>query len=256
MGELFTDINEIRLLGERMISILGLFTSPVGVRLIKSGNDYPEEAKRLYKHRYCQALMKARHGEEVILDGEGISCPAAASAFGFRPLTPALRSGKGLVGFGIVSDEEVGRRMFARMPSFKPGEIKFLHLYPLVKARYIPDIVVVEDEVERLMWIILSYLHATGGERVPSHTAVLQAACVDSTIIPYLEGRLNFSYGCYGCRDATDIGGNETVLGFPASVLPSIVSHLEFLGKKAIPTSRSKKAWADLKKEEVFNENS
>ena len=88
-----------------------------------------------------------------------------------------------------------------------------------------------------------------GGQRVQSSTAVLQATCVDSTIIPFLENRLNFGYGCYGCRDATDIGNNESVLGFPTFFLPLIVEHLEFLGQKAIPTSRSKKAWHALQKE-------
>jgi len=240
--------NQIREYAARMVSILGLSSSPVGVRLLSSDGKVSPGAERLLQHRYCQALMKARRGRDVLLDGEGISCPAAAAAFGFRPLTPALESGKGLVGFGIVSDEVVGRQMFANMPKLKAGEIQRLHLFPLDKAEHVPDIVVVEDEVEKLMWIVLSFLHAQGGERVRSSTAVLQATCVDSAIVPYLEKRLNFSYGCYGCRDATDIGPNETVLGFPASMLPLIIEHLEFLGKKAIPTSRSKKAFNALQK--------
>ena len=195
--------------------------------------------------------MKARRGRDVLLDGEGISCPAAAAAFGFRPLPQGLQSGQGLVGFGIVSDSAVGRQMFIDMPRLDPGKIAMLHLFPLEKVECVPDLVVVEDEVEKLMWIVLSYLHAKGGQRVPSSTAVLQATCVDSTIIPLLEDRLNFGYGCYGCRDATDIGSNETVLGFPIRFLPLIVEHLEFLGKKAIPTSRSKKACHALQKEKA-----
>jgi uncharacterized protein (DUF169 family) len=245
------DLDQIRAMANRMISILGLSSSPVGVRMLSDLKDLPSGAERLEGHRYCQALMKARRGENVFLDGEGISCPAAAAAFGFRPLPAALESGKGLVGFGIVSDEAVGRRMFANMPKLKAGEIQRLHLFPLGKAEHVPDIVVVEDEVEKLMWIVLSFLHAQGGARVRSSTAVLQATCVDSTIVPYLEKRLNFTYGCYGCRDATDIGNNETVLGFPTHFLPLIVEHLEFLGKKAIPTSRSKKAWHALQKEKA-----
>lgn len=225
-----------------MISNLGLFGSPVGVRLLSESDPYPGEAEVLKEHRYCQALMKARRGQEVILGEEGISCPAAAAAFGFRPLPKGLESGKGLVGFGIVSNEEVGRNMFANMPRLEPGEIRFLHLYPLDGAKLFPNVVVVEDEVEKLMWIVLSYLHATGGQRVPGNTAVLQATCVDSTIIPFRENRLNFGLGCYGCRDATDIDTNETVLGFPGPMLHQIVAHLNYLGNKAIPTSRSKKA--------------
>jgi len=242
------ELKQIREYGARMVSILGLFSSPVGVRLLSSDGKVSPGAERLLQHRYCQALMKARRGGDVLLDGEGISCPAAAAAFGFRPLPQGLQSGQGLIGFGIVSDSAVGRQMFIDMPRLGPGKVAMLHLFPLEKAEYAPDLVVVEDEVEKLMWIVLSYLHAKGGQRVPSSTAVLQATCVDSTIVPYLEKRLNFGYGCYGCRDATDIGPHETVLGFPASMLPLIIEHLEFLGKKAIPTSRSKKAFNALQK--------
>jgi uncharacterized protein (DUF169 family) len=192
--------------------------------------------------------MRARRGRDVVLDKEGISCPAAAAAFGFHPLPKGLQSGQGLVGFGIVSDNAVGRKMFIDMPRLDPDKITLLHLFPLDKAEYVPDLVVVEDEVEKLMWIILSYLHAKGGERVQSSTAVLQATCVDSTIIPFLENRLNFGYGCYGCRDATDMERNEAVLGFPGELLEGIVRHLEFLHGKAIPNSRSKNAWKALGK--------
>jgi hypothetical protein len=57
---------------------------------------------------------------------------------------------------------------------------------------------------------------------------------------------LNFGFGCYGCREATDLAGSETVIGFPASVLPDLVRYLEFLDERAIPTSRAKKALAAL----------
>ena len=134
------------------------------------------------------------------------------------------------------------------MPRLEPGWLKQIHLYPLDQAEYEPDLVVVEDEVEKLMWIGLAYLHVTGGERIEASTAILQAACVDSTIIPYQEHRLNMSYGCYGCRDATDIGPNETVLGFPAEMLPAIHEHLEYLAEKAMPVSRSKRAFAAIEK--------
>lgn len=93
---------EIQSLGNRMISILDLKASPVGVKLLSDEGNSPQQALRLRRHRYCQALMKARQGEHVLLDREGIACPAAAAAFGFRELPDGLRNGKGLVGFGIV----------------------------------------------------------------------------------------------------------------------------------------------------------
>jgi uncharacterized protein (DUF169 family) len=232
-----------------MIALLGLDSAPVGVRFLREGGEIPDAALRLNQHRYCQALMRARRGEHVVLDGGGINCPAAAAAFGFRPLPENLQNGKGLVGFGIVSDEQVGQAMFAHMPKFEAGAIQAIELFPLDHSPAAPDVVVVEDQVEKLMWINLAYLNATGGERLASSTVILQATCVDSTVLPHLEQRLNFSFGCYGCRDATDISGSETVLGFPTNQLADILQHLEFLAQKAIPTSRAKKAWAALQKQ-------
>jgi uncharacterized protein (DUF169 family) len=236
--------------GEQLQALVGLSSPAVGVRFLANG-EQPDGTLMLKQHRYCQGLMRARRGESVSLYENGIACPAAAAAFGFRPLPAGLQSGKGLVGFGIVADQAVGRRMFEAMPRLEPGQVQGLYLFPLNKAKVLPDVVVVEDEVEKLMWISLAYLHVTGGERVQSSTAVLQATCVDATLIPYLEGRLNQGFGCYGCRDATDLGSTETVLGFPAAMLPAIVEHLAYLAEKAIPTSRSKKAWAALQGREA-----
>ena len=240
-------VDEVREYGRKILSILGLTTFPVGVKFAEDAL-LPLDSLHLESHRYCQALMLARQGQKVVLDGEGMACPAAAAAFGFRPLPDGLRSGKGLVGFGIVSDPAVGRRMFADMPHFKAGRIQHLELFPLERADRIPKVIVVEGEVEQLMWLVLGYLHATGGQRVTASTAVLQATCVDATIIPFLEERLNFGFGCYGCRDATDMAAGESIIGFPASFLAPIVTHLEYLNTKAIPTSRGKKAWRALGK--------
>ena len=244
-------IEAVRNAANQLKAILGLSASPVGVRLVFHPEPVSEQAIRLLQHRYCQALMKARHGEKVILDAEGIACPAAAAAFGFRALPDGLKSGQGLVGFGIVSDPLVGKTIFANMPTLDPGALIRLSLFPLEHAEELPDIIVIEDEVEKLMWINLAYLHARGGERVQGSTAILQATCVDSTIIPFLENRLNFGFGCYGCREATDLGLNETVVGFPTAMLEKIVEHIVFLGQKAIPNSRTKKVFASLEKRQT-----
>lgn len=240
------DAQEVRAQARQVISTLGLRFSPVGVRLLSDESEQADGAKVLRKHRYCQAVMRARQGDHVVLTAQELSCPAAAAAFGFRRLPEGLSSGKGLVGFGIVAEEAVGRRMLETMPRLEPGQIHQLHLFPLDEARHRPDVVLVEDEVEKLMWIALAYVNVTGGERVRGSTAVLQATCVDSTIIPYTENRLNLGYGCYGCRDATDLGPQETAMGFPAAMLSPITECLELLSQKAIPTSRSKGAWAGL----------
>ena len=109
---------------------------------------------------------------------------------------------------------------------------------PLAKAqRGLPDVIVVEGPPEALMWLALADLNRAGGARRHGDTAVLQATCVDAVVVPHLEQRLNFSLGCYGCREATDLGRDETVLGFPAAHLDALVDALE--SKLAGPQSRA-----------------
>jgi len=138
--------------------------------------------------------------------------------------------------------------MFEGMHALPPGRLKALYLFPLETAETEPDVVVAEDEVEKLMWLALAELNRRGGARVDSSTAVLQAACVDATLIPYLSRKFNASFGCYGCRDATDIGPNETLAGFPFKDFEALTGHVDLLAQKALPNSRKKNAYSLLRK--------
>jgi uncharacterized protein (DUF169 family) len=73
-----------------------------------------------------------------------------------------------------------------------------------------------------------------------------RATCVDATVIPHVEQRLSFSLGCYGCREATDMGPNETILGFPGASLSGLVAALEQLNAKAVGCSREKAVLSTL----------
>ena len=239
----------------RLVEILGIDTEPVAVFLLGSESPLPAASlKKVTGHRYCQLLMRARHGESVALAPEELACPAAAAAFGFRPLPEGLATGKGLVGFGIVDNPLTGRRMFDGMPRLEPGRVTLIAAAPLSAVQAIPDVVVVEGPPEALMWIALADLNLASGERRRGDTAVLQATCVDATIIPYIEQRLNFSLGCYGCREATDLGPHESVLGFPGARLEPLLAALESLANKAVGRSRAKAVYQSFNNKESHNE--
>jgi uncharacterized protein (DUF169 family) len=189
-------------------------------------------------------------GESLRLDPSELACPAAAAAFGFRPLTESLASGKGLVGFGIVAEPATGKSMFDGMTRLPSGSVGAIAACPLGVAPALPDVVVVEGPPEPLMWLALADLNQAGGRRRRGDTAVLQATCVDATVIPYVEQRLNFSLGCYGCREATDMSPNETILGFPGAALAGLVASLEQLNAKAVGRSRAKAALHNLKEKQ------
>jgi uncharacterized protein (DUF169 family) len=88
------------------------------------------------------------------------------------------------------------------------------------------------------------------GGRLEFNTAILQATCVDVTILPFLTQKLNASLGCYGCREATNLADGECVLGFPIKDLDTIVRSLQKLNERAIPRVRSKIIYKSLKERE------
>jgi ABC-2 type transport system ATP-binding protein len=91
--------------------------------------------------------MEARHGKHVIIDGEGISCPA--KAFGFKQLPDGLKSGIGLIGPGIIKNENAGMKMFKDMKTVEERILNSFYYFrwklPIIQS----DNVVMEDEVEK-----------------------------------------------------------------------------------------------------------
>jgi len=129
------------------------------------------------------------------------------------------------------------------MPRLPRGEYAAVALSPLAETPFEPDVVIVEGLPEQIMWLALAERFEEGG-RLEFSTAVLQATCVDGAVLPFVEQRINASFGCYGCRDATDFGPEEGVIGFPGYDLERIVAALEQLAAKAMPRVRAKTAGA------------
>lgn len=217
-----------------------LCSEPVGVKFLK--NILTNELEEAKNHRFCQLIMRARKGDELILTREAISCPAAAAALGFKPLQKSLENGKMLQGYGIFKESESAVKVMKTMPRLEQGKYEAVVAKALSKWEESPDVIIIEDEVEKLMWIALAYLNEEGG-RLEFSTSILQAMCVDSAVIPFLSGKINMSFGCYGCRDATDAKPQEAILGFPVAKLDMVVENLIHLKSKAIDRSRAKKVY-------------
>lgn len=220
--------------------ILGLKWSPVGIKLVKTNeviNDIPPNSTR--RLRYCQLLMEAKRGKSATLTAENIACPAAAAALGLLPLPEKIRSGDMLKTLGLFESKEAAAQTMVQMPRIKLGEIKAIAAAPLEDARFRPDVIIIEDKPEKIMWINLAAIQETGG-RLSFSSAVFQACCVDVTVIPYLTKSVNVSLGCYGCRDATDIADDECLVGMPMEKLDGTITSLKALSQKAMPEARKK----------------
>jgi len=231
----------MKTIAQKFQDILKIESHPVAVKFSTELPDWDGFVKA-EKSRYCQALMRARNGEKVYLTPDEITCPASASALGFKEAPEKLTSGEMLSSFGIFGSADAGKRTISDMPKIEIGKYKAIALSPLSVAPYFPDVVVVESIVEHIMWLALAYIRNTGG-RYNFSTGILQATCVDSTILPFLSGEVNMSFGCYGCREATDMQDNEAIIGIPGSKLQGIADSLSELAEKAITRVRSKNVY-------------
>lgn len=128
-------------------------------------------------------------------DDEGRSCPAAATALGVGPFPEGLAAGKGPVGLGISVGAAVGAAMFPAVARVEPGRVGALHPSCLDASTREPELVIVENEVEKLLSIGLAHLHVTAGRHPIDSTAIPPAICVDLAIAPLVDGRLTCGYG-------------------------------------------------------------
>jgi len=224
--------------------ILGLKYPPIAVKFLEKA-EMPEGFEIPTDRRYCQILMGAREGKKYLLTADNVTCPAAAWALGLKEPPPKLTSGEMPAAMGIFGSPEAVKNTFATMPRLEMGKYKMVAASSLGQAPFEPDVVVIESEPEHLMWVALAKVFTTGG-RLEFSTAVLQATCVDVTVIPFLTQKMNANLGCYGCREATNLTESETVLGFPVKDLEGIVTSLQKLNEKAIPRVRGKAVYKAL----------
>ena len=240
----FEEVNKI------LTESVGLNSLPVGVKFYKK---YPDDGYKVADdHRFCQLIMRARKGEELILTKDETSCPAAAAALGFKPLPKNLQDGSMLQGYGIFRDKEAAVKVMEDMPRLEQGRYEAVVAKPLKDWNENPDVIVIEDEVEKLMWIALAYLNKEGG-RLNISTSILQAVCVDSTVLPFKSEKINISFGCYGCRDATDAQSGEAIIGLPSQKLEMTAENLSYLKSKAIDRSRAKQIFQSFTKRVIGN---
>ncbi len=237
-----------------MRSILQLEDPPVGVKLFKPSENISSNIKLIdKKSRYCQFLMRARHGETLLLTPEKLACPAAYAAFGFGPLPEKISSGEMLHFLGLYQTKDAAANTMATMPRLKPGSISAIAAGPLEDLTLQPDLVVVEGFPEQIMWLCLARTFNAGG-RLNFSSSIFQCCCVDVTVVPYTTKEVNTSPGCYGTREATDVPLNHMFMGIPMDLLEQIVHGLKALSEKTMIKARGKSVYLSYSQQEPKKE--
>ncbi len=224
---------------EALERVLRLRWKPVAVNLIPASAPLPAVPKSRVKLRYCQSLMAARRGRSILMTADCHACPDGTSILGLTEIPPKLASGELYIRFGKLATLQAAQQMVAERPKLRPRSIQATLVTPLAQAILRPDVVAIVAQPEQMMWLCMAASFYSG-RRFEFKVSGYNAQCVETTLLPYTTGKINVSFGCYGCRASSDIADDMMFMGVPVDEMSTLVSGLEQLGTKAIPDSRAK----------------
>ncbi len=234
-------MTECEVQSKKLVDALGLKHEPVAITLIRKGEPLPEGYSQPEKPiRHCQAIMRARHGELLVVQGDKQACPVGASSLGILPVPEKVSSGEFHYNMGMYGSQEAAKGTIIQRPSLEEGTVEATAVAPLSKARLKPDVVVMTGMPEQVFWLLPAASTFSMGGRVTVNMAAVQASCADVTVVPYLEGHANISLGCFGCRKTTDIAPEEMLVGIPGSKMAETVAAVDKMKEGPIPKSRAK----------------
>ena len=218
---------------------LGLRWQPVAVSLIDKDELLPDVPLPPENQRFCQAMMAARRGASILMPPHRHSCPDGTSIFGMTGVPEKLATGEIYVLFHKVVNAEAAAQMVAERPTLPPKSRRATYVAPLAKTVRKPEVVVVTGTPEQMMWLCMSMSYYSG-HRFDFHASGFNSMCVEAVLYPLTEQEPNITFGCYGCRAATDVAEDMMFMGLPVDKLPIVAQGLTELAKKAIPDSRMK----------------
>lgn len=218
---------------------LDLRWQPVAVSLIEKDELLPECPIPAENLRFCQAMMAARRGASILQPPFRHSCPDGTSIFGMTGVPEKLATGEIYVLFHKVVNAEAAAKMVAERPVFPPNSRRATMVTPLAKTPRDPEVVVFTGTPEQMMWLSMSMSYYDG-HRHEFAASGFNSMCVEAVLLPLRDDRPNITFGCYGCRAATDVDENMMWMGVPTNRLATIAAGATELAKKTIPDSRNK----------------
>ncbi len=222
-----------------IMASLDLRWQPVAVSLVETDEPLPDAPIPPENLRFCQAMMAARRGASILMPPYRHSCPDGTSIFGMTGVPEKLAPGEIYVLFHKVVNAEAASRMVAERPTLPPKSRRATYVAPLDKTVREPEVVVFTGTPEQMMWLCMSMSYYSG-HRHDFHASGFNSMCVEAVLLPMENDEPNITFGCYGCRAASDIGEDMMFMGVPTRLLPTLAKGAAELAKKAIPDSRNK----------------
>jgi uncharacterized protein (DUF169 family)/NAD-dependent dihydropyrimidine dehydrogenase PreA subunit len=219
--------------------ILKLRWKPVAVTLIQKGEPFPHVPVPRVKLRYCQSLIMARRGKQILMPPSSHACPDGTSILGLTKIPPKLASGDIYTKLGKLASKEAAQTLVNSRSTLPEESIRATLVTPLDDPVMRADIVVIMAPPETMMWLSMASTYFTG-KRMNFQMGSYNAQCLETTVYPYTTREINLSLGCYGCRAISDLSDDLMFMGIPLAKTEQLIAGLTHLGQKAIPDARSR----------------
>ena len=216
-------------ISKKLKATLELGDSPVGVKLIKVGEELPEIAEPAHPTAYCGSIASARQGESVLQRKDKHGCPLGAAILGLMKVPDKISSGEAHTKLRLFSSPAAASKTIREIPKIDPETIQATVVFPLEKAPVEPEVIILHLTPRQAMWVGLALNYTKGGRHFPSF-ACIGCACGDATVVPYLRNTPNFSIGDFGGRARR--APEEMIVGIPGNLIREVVNNLEKLPRK------------------------
>lgn len=193
---------------------------PLGVKLVKNGNQLPESAIRPSKYgikiSLCQWITMARRWGRILgAVADDINCTPCLAALGLKRMEGSKPLSEYFLEMGYFGSIESAEKITKGLGLIPSGEIGGAAIFPLEMAPVDPDIVLIYGTPAQMARLAAGYLYHHG-ELIESRTTGFGISCL-SAIKPHFTGKPAFVHPGRGERVLAGTDESEMFLTFPAS---------------------------------------
>jgi uncharacterized protein (DUF169 family) len=235
-------VTEFNDFGERIEEQLRLSSYPLAVKMLRSKEDIPQEAKRpTVDYGKCLAAcqcfaLSRKYGETVAEFFEDHWCPEPVIGFGLAKPPKFFLDGHNRYPNGVAS-LEAGANWAEEFPRMEVGRYVGLVSAPLRTASFEPDLAVIYCNSAQLLRLLLGVAYEDGRDI----TTVLggHSACVYAVVPTLLKNECQVAVPCRGDRGRAGTQDDEMIFSVPRDQIGRLAFGLEQGGTGSLPTGFS-----------------
>lgn len=219
-------MSDFQSISKNLVDRLSLRHEPVGVTLYGKADKTPANIPFAEKNlkSYCQAVVLAGEGEDLLLEKEKMGCKLGTSVLGFEEDMDAFLDDGVLekYGVGLFENEEASAETILKSVYMEKGKSRAVSVQPVANCVETPQVVIFTANSEQVMWLLYAVNYETGGKMDLPQSGGALGGCADITVLPILKGMANITFLGLGCRLKSAIEPCDLMMGVPGNRLQAI----------------------------------